>query len=122
MYSVQTIQGGEVTVHNEHELLGELVEAARLKKNLSRSKLSEQIGVGERHIYAIEHEGGNPSYSVLRKLIYALEISPDDIFYPQNEHTNPKLATLSKAIRRLDDRELNIIKVTVDALLQNRPE
>lgn len=109
-------------MQDEHELLGELVEAARLRKNFSRSKLSEQIGVGERHIYAIEHEGGNPSYSVLRKLIYALEISPDDIFYPQNEYTNPKLATLFRAIRRLDNREINIIKATIDALLQNRLE
>jgi transcriptional regulator with XRE-family HTH domain len=119
---VQTIQGGEVTVHNDVELLGEMVEAARLRKALSRSKLSEQIGVGERHIYAIEHEGGNPSYSVLQKLIYALEISPDEIFYPQSEHTNLKLATLFRAIRRLDDREINIIKTIIDALLQNRPE
>ncbi len=111
-----------MTVHNEVELLGEMVEAARLRKDLSRSKLSEQIGVGERHIYAIEHEGGNPSYSVLRKLIYAIELSPDEIFYPQSEHTNPKLATLFRAIRRLDNREINIIKTMVDALLQNRPE
>jgi len=111
-----------VTVHDEVELLGGMVEAARLKKNLSRSKLSEQIGVGERHIYAIEHEGGNPSYSVLRKLIYALEMPPEDIFYTQNDHSNPKLETLYRAIRRLDDHEINIIKATVDALLQNRPE
>ncbi len=109
-------------MHNKVELLGEMVEAARLRKNLSRSKLSDQIGVGERHIYAIEHEGGNPSYSVLQKLIYALELSPDEIFYPQNENTIPKLATLFRAIRRLDDREINIIKMTVEALLQNRPK
>ncbi len=109
-------------MHTEDELLGEVIEAARLRKKLSRSMLSEQIGVGERHIFAIEHEGGNPSYSVLRKLIYALEIPPEDILYPQNEHTNPKLMVLFRAIRRLDDNEINVIKATVDALLQNRPE
>lgn len=108
-------------MQNEHEVLGELVETARIRKNLSRMKLSEGIGIGERHLYAIEHEGGNPSYRVLRKLIYALDLSPDEIFYPQSEHTNPKLATLFRAIRRLDDHEINIIKATVDALLQNRP-
>lgn len=107
---------------NEHEVLGELVEAARLRKNLSRMKLSEEISIGERHLYAIEHEGGNPSYSVLRKLIYALDLSPEEIFYPQSEHTNPKLATLFRSIRRLDDREINILKLMVDALLKNRPE
>jgi hypothetical protein len=47
---------------------------------------------------------------------------PEDIFYPQNDHSNPKLETLYRAIRRLDDHEINIIKATVDALLQNRPE
>jgi transcriptional regulator with XRE-family HTH domain len=104
-------------VHDKHELLGELVEAARLKKNLSRSKLSEQIGVGERHIYAIEHEGGNPSYKVLRKLVYALELSPDGIFYPQSEESNPELADLFNMLRRCDSYQLAVIKATAEALI-----
>jgi len=109
-------------LQHEQEPLGELVEAARQRKNLSRSMLSEQIGVGERHIYAIEHEGGNPSYRVLQKLIYALEISPDEIFYPQNVHTNPRLAALFRAIRRLDDREIEVITAAVDAFLKHKPK
>jgi transcriptional regulator with XRE-family HTH domain len=106
-------------VRNNKEVLGQLVKEKRLEKNLSREKLAEKVGVGSRHIFAIEHEGGNPSYKVLRELIYTLELSPDDIFYPQNEDTNPALAGLFKMIRRCDEYQLSIIRATVEALIQN---
>ena len=106
---------------NDNEVLGQFVKEKRLEKNLSREKLAEKVGVGPRHIFAIEHEGGNPSYKVLRKLIYTLELSPDDIFYPQNTKTNPELACLFKMIRRCDEYQLSIIRATVEALIQNEP-
>ena len=109
-------------MHNNYEVLGQLVKEKRLEKSLSREKLAEKVGVGARHIFSIEHEGGNPSYKVLRKLIYTLELSPDDIFYPQNEETNPELASLFKMIRRCDEYQLAIIRATVEALLQNEPK
>lgn len=104
------------------ELLGQLVKKKRLVKNLSREKLAEKVGVGARHIFAIEHEGGNPSYKLLRELIYTLELSPDDIFYPQNETTRPELASLFKMISRCDEYQLAIIRATVEALIQNEPD
>lgn len=109
-------------MHKDNEVLGKIVKEKRLEKNLTRQKLAEKVGVGTRHIFAIEHEGGNPSYKVLRELIYTLEISPDDIFYPQNAGTNPELASLFKLIRRCEGYQLAIIRATVEALLQNEPK
>ena len=107
-------------MRNNNEVLGQLIKEKRLEKNLSREKLAEKVGVGARHIFAIEHEGGNPSYQVLRELIYALELSPDDIFYPHNEKTNPELASLFNLIRRCNKNQLAIIRATVVALVENK--
>lgn len=106
-------------MHNDNEVLGRIVEAKRLEKHLSREKLAEKIGVGARHIFSIEHEGGNPSYKVLKKLIYALELSPDDIFYPQNVNVQSEIEDLYNMLRQCNKNQLAVIKATVNALLQN---
>lgn len=46
----------------------------------------------------------------MAELIYTLEIPPEKVFYPNNELTNPKLANVLNAVRRLNDSELSIIK------------
>jgi transcriptional regulator with XRE-family HTH domain len=109
-------------VHSDSEVLGKLVKEKRLEKSLSLQKLAEQIGIGTRHIFSIEHEGGNPSYKVLRELIYTLELPPDDIFYPQNAETNTELISLFKLIRRCDEYQLSIVRATAEALLKNEPK
>jgi DNA-binding XRE family transcriptional regulator len=105
-------------VRNDNELLGQLIKKKRLEKSMSREKLAEKVGVGARHIFAIEHEGGNPSYKLLRELIYTLELSPDDIFYPQNEKNNHELVSLFKTIRLCNEHQLSVIRATVEALIQ----
>lgn len=102
--------------HNE---LGKLVKEKRLNKKLTRQKLAEKIGVGTRHIFSIEHEGGNPSYKVLRELVYTLEIPPDEVFYPQNADTDTELKKLIKLIRLCDEHQLTILRATVEAMLHN---
>lgn len=106
-------------MYTDSKELGKLVKKKRLEKNLTRQMLADKVGVGTRHIFSIEHEGGNPSYKVLRELIYTLELSPDDVFYPQNVETNSELISLFKMIRRCDKYQLSIIRATVEALLQN---
>ena len=102
------------------EGFGQFVETARVNKEYSREKLSELVGVSEKHIYNIEHKGAMPSISLLAELIYTLELPPEKIFYPNTEFVNSKLATVLKAVRRLDDNDLNVIKDVADSLLRNR--
>lgn len=102
------------------EGFGQLVETARVNKEYSREKLSELVGVSEKHIYNIEHKGAMPSFSLLANLIYTLELPPEKVFYPNTEFTNPKLANVLKAVRRLNDSDLNVIKDVADSLLRNR--
>lgn len=74
--------GGEVMVQDNYEALGALVEKARERKQLSRESLAEQLGITDRHLFSIERENKTPSYRILKKLIYTLEIPPEEIFYP----------------------------------------
>lgn len=98
-------------MYKDNKVLGKLVKEKRLEKNITRQMLADKIGVGIRHIFSIEHEGGNPSYKVLCELVYALEFPPDDIFYPQNVETNSELINLFKMIRLCDKYQLSIIGV-----------
>ena len=63
--------------------LGAIIKAARLNKGFTQETLAEKVGVGLRHIMAIENEGNYPSYEVLYKLIRELHIPADSIFYPE---------------------------------------
>ena len=102
------------------ERFGQLVETARVNKEYSRERLAEMVGVSSKHLYNIEHKGATPSISLLLDLVYTLELPPEKIFYPNTEFTNSKLANVLKAVRRLNDGELNVIKDLTDSLLRNR--
>lgn len=105
---------------DHYEVLGALVEKARERKRLSREILAEQLGITDRHLFSIERENKTPSYRVLKKLVYALEIPPDGIFYPARQSDTSEYASLIRAINRLDTIEVTIVKDLVDSLIRNR--
>lgn len=106
-------------MYKDNKVLGKLVKEKRLEKNLTRQMLADKIGVGIRHIFSLEHEGGNPSYKVLRDLVYTLELPPSDIFYPQNVETNSELTSLFNMIKRCNQYQLSIVQATIKAILEN---
>lgn len=107
-------------VQYKDELFGVLVENAREKKHLTREALAEKIGVGERHLFAIERENKRPSFPLVKRLVYALEIPPSAIFYPETPSDDSAQAATVRALNRLDERELAIVKDLVESLLRNR--
>jgi len=74
-------------VHIDYNL-GEVVKNTRQINELTQDQLAEKLGVGPRHIMAIENEGKLPSYELLYKMIRILNIPADSIFRPETiEHT-----------------------------------
>jgi transcriptional regulator with XRE-family HTH domain len=65
--------------------LGAIIKHARREHNLTQEQLAEKVGIGSRHLMAIENEGKAPSFEVLFNLIRVLEIFPDAIFYPDEK-------------------------------------
>lgn len=107
-------------MQDKDELFGQLVENAREKKHLTREALAEEVGIGVRHLFAIEREKKNPSFPLLKKIVYALDIPPDSVFSPDMPSDDSLYVTTTRAIGRLNERELTITKDVVDSLLRNR--
>lgn len=109
-------------MQDKDELFGMLVENAREKKRLTREALAEELGIGVRHLFAIEREKKNPSFPLLKKLVFSLDIAPDSVFSPDKPTDDSLYAATVRAIGRLDERELTVIKDVVDSLLRNRSD
>jgi transcriptional regulator with XRE-family HTH domain len=107
-------------VHTDKHSLGAIVKAARLKSGITQETLAERVGIGLRHIMGIENEGNSPSYEVLYKLIRELNISADSIFYPDKPKSSFQIDSLVRLISTCDERSLNIICATAQAVLDNQ--
>ena len=106
--------------HNSMDRLGGIIKNARLNKGLTREKLSELIHISPRYLMSIENENKKPSYDVLFRLVRVLGIATDTIFYPETQCTNTKADQLAKLLYQLNERDLNIISMTIQALIENK--
>lgn len=99
---------------------GQTIKEARQAAGLTQEGLAEQTGVTTRYIMAIENENKQPSMKVLYKLIRALKISADTIFFPEIQHTDKKKEHLIHMIHLCDERDLQIATATIKALLDTK--
>lgn len=101
-------------------LFGQIIKDARQAAGLTQDDLAEQSGVTTRYIMAIENENRQPSMKVLFKLIRALKISADTIFYPEIQHADKKKEHLIHMIQLCDERETKVAAATIRALLDTK--
>ena len=99
---------------------GRTIKDARHAAGLTQETLAEQIGITPRYIMAIENENKQPSMLVLYKLIRALKISADAIFFPEIQHSDKKKEHLIHLIRLCDEKELKVATATIKALLDTK--
>lgn len=109
-------------MHNQPEILGNVVKKAREKADITIEALAEKVGITERYLYRIENEGKKPSYDVLYKLIRELSISPDSIFYPEKPSKDSEIENLLRMLSSCDDRSLQVVKATIKALIDTASE
>lgn len=105
-------------MHNEHDNLSKIIKNARQQSDFTIEELASKIGVTERYLYRIENENKKPSFDVLYKLIRALSISPELIFYPEKNDDISELDTLIRTLYNCDQRSLSVVKATVTALIE----
>ena len=101
-------------------LFGQIIKDARQAAGLTQDDLAEQSGVTTRYIMTIENENRQPSMKVLFKLIRALKISADTIFYPEIQHADKKKEHLIHMIQLCDERETKVAAATIRALLDTK--
>ena len=107
-------------MQNEHETLGEIIKNARIKADITVEDLAAKVGVTERFIYRIENEGKKPSYDILYKLIRALSILPDQIFFPEKQIEDSEMENLVRMLYNCDERSMQIIQATAKAALDSQ--
>lgn len=79
------------------QMLGTVIEQARIAQGLTRDQVAERIQKSGRYVASIERAERTPSIQTLYQLIRSLGISADAIFYPE---ANEKDSSISE-IRRL---------------------
>lgn len=109
-------------MHNQPEMLGSILKAAREKAGITIEALAEGAGITERYLYRIENEGKKPSFDVLYKLIRELSISADSIFYPEKPSKDSEVENLLRMLSACDERSLEVVKATVKALIDTIPQ
>jgi len=105
-------------VHNVSKGLGAVIKNARLNKQFTQEQLAEKIGIGPRHIMAIENEGKHPSYEVLSNLIQVLDISADSIFRPKTANQSIEQEQFIREFLSCNEREQKIVSETIRVLLR----
>ena len=105
-------------VHIHTETLGDIIKKARQESGITMEELAFRLDVTPRYLYRIENENKKPSFDVLYGLIRELSISPDVIFYPERLSTDSELENLIRRLYSLDERALDVIKATANALLE----
>jgi transcriptional regulator with XRE-family HTH domain len=70
--------------NNSPDRFGGAVKAARIAKGMTQTQLTEVLGITPRYLKAIENSGKKPSYDLLSRIIHELDMSADEVFYPED--------------------------------------
>ena len=100
-------------------LLGNAIKRARCDKNLTQEKLAEMINITPMHVQQLESERRKPSFEVLYKLVFTLDISLDSLFLGTDDHKQELIQKINLNLSRCSSYELQVVYATVEALRNN---
>lgn len=106
--------------HTNTDNLGSILKAARKSRKLTREKVAESVGISPRYLSSLENEHKKPSYNLLYRLVRALGMSADTIFYPEIENKSDEIAQLTRMLSLCNQQDLKIISATLTAILDNK--
>lgn len=109
-------------MHNNTDILSSVIKSARENAGMTIEALAAKIEISERYLYRIENEQKKPSFDILLKLIRALAINSDLIFYPDKPCKDTEAEDLIRMLYNCDERSMTIIKATVKAALDSQPK
>lgn len=98
--------------------LGKHVREERNNCGLTQQQLSDQSGVGLRHIQNIEKGRINPSYGILYPLVRRLGLSGDILFNENISEVEAETRHLLNKLGACTDEERQFIIKTVDFMVE----
>jgi transcriptional regulator with XRE-family HTH domain len=106
--------------HTNLDSLGSILKATRKSRKLTREKVAESVGISVRYLSALENEHKIPSLDLLYRLIRALGMSADAIFYPEIKSKSDELGQFMQMLSLCNQADLKIINATLTAILDNK--
>ena len=103
-------------------ILGTTLKTAREQSNITIEALADKVDITSRYLYRIENENQKPSFKVLYRIVRALDIPGNDIFYPENSANNLVVEEIIQMLYKCDAPSLSVIKATINATLNNQPK
>ena len=100
---------------------GAAIKAARKGRKESRNRVSDEMYISPRYLANIENKGQHPSLQIFFKLMSRYHISVDQfLFGDTTDGKSTARRQLDALADELTDREIGIIIVTVQAVLDAR--
>ena len=107
-------------MQQEFNKLGGAIKIARNERHLTQKQLAERLSITPHYLMSIENKCQIPSCDLLFRIIRELELSANDIFYPEHEGTRPSIEKLKRYLSRCDEKDVNVIVATLQSLLENK--
>ncbi len=101
--------------------LGATIKAARKNKQLTQLELSEELRITPRHLQAIENENKTPSYDLLSRMLFYLNIPADSILNTTERELSMEQEQLLYLIKhKCDERDISVLLSTAEALVSHK--
>ena len=98
-------------------LFGAALKKARLGKKLTQEKLAELIGITPTHLKQLESERRKPSFDVLYKLAYSLNLSLDSLLSNSDNDAQELRNRINVCLDRCSLHEQKVVYATIEAML-----
>lgn len=105
----------------DRKALGMAIKAARTQNKITQEQLAEMIGVAPSHIKQLEAGNRSPSIEVLYQLAHSLNLSVDQIFFPERKDDKELLYKIERSLHDCSVHELKVIYSTISAM-KDKPE
>lgn len=103
--------------------IGQAIKKSRETNGITREQLSDIIGYAPRHIQSIENEGQYPSIELFIQLVTMFNVSVDQYIFPEKKsEKNTIRRQIDSLLDTLSDKELMIIKATINGLRKVKDE
>ncbi|QOX63728.1 helix-turn-helix transcriptional regulator [Anoxybacterium hadale] len=105
----------------DRKALGRAIKASRTENKITQEQLAEIIGVAPSHIKQLEAGNRSPSIEVLYQLAHVLNLSIDQIFFPERKDDKELVYKIERSLQDCSVHELKVIYSTISAM-KDKPE
>jgi DNA-binding XRE family transcriptional regulator len=105
-------------MHDGITKMGGIIKAAREAKGMTQAAFSQKVGIVPRTIMDIENDKRHPTYEVFFKILRVLELSADQIFWPEKMQYTPEQEQLIRAVSSCSERDKAIFMETAWAFVR----